>query len=61
MKIVADENIPFVNELFEPIGEILLRPGREITPADVKNADILLVRSVTPVNAALLELSLIHI
>ncbi|ABD80421.1 4-phosphoerythronate dehydrogenase [Saccharophagus degradans] len=55
MKIVADENIPFVNELFEPIGEILLRPGREITPADVKNADILLVRSVTPVNAALLE------
>lgn len=54
MKIVADENIPFVNELFAPIGEIVLRPGREICPSDVKSADVLLVRSVTPVNEALL-------
>lgn len=55
MKIIADENIPFVSELFSPFGEIVLRHGREISCADVKDADILLVRSVTKVNKALLE------
>jgi len=55
MNIVADPNIPFVREAFAPIGETRLVPGREITGADVRDADLLLVRSVTPVNAALLE------
>jgi erythronate-4-phosphate dehydrogenase len=55
MKIVADPNIPFVREAFGPLGEITLISGREITGLAVRDADVLLVRSVTPVNAALLD------
>lgn len=54
MKIVADENIPLLDPLFGGLGTIVKRPGREISAADVKDADALLVRSVTPVNAELL-------
>ncbi|MGB0721472.1 MAG: 4-phosphoerythronate dehydrogenase [Gammaproteobacteria bacterium] len=59
MRIVADENMPGVREacesLCEPKGEVVTLPGREIGPEDVRAADCLLVRSVTPVSAALLE------
>lgn len=55
VKIVADPNIPFVREAFGSLGEVALVPGRKMTAADVRDADCLLVRSVTPVNAALLE------
>jgi erythronate-4-phosphate dehydrogenase len=55
MKIVADPNIPFVEEAFGQPGEVKLVPGRQITADAVRDADVLLVRSVTPVNAALLE------
>src|SRR5580698_3606992 len=55
MRIVADPNIPFVKEAFGPLGEVRLVPGREITAGTVRDADALLVRSVTPVNAALLD------
>ncbi len=53
MKIIADANIPFVSEAFADIGTITLHPGRAITKEIVADADILLVRSVTPVNAEL--------
>ena len=55
MKIVADDNMPLVRELFSPYGEVVTCPGRELTAAHLVDADVLLVRSVTPVNAALLE------
>jgi len=55
MKIVADSNIPFVQEAFCALGDVVLTPGRHMTPAVVRDADLLLVRSVTPVNAALLD------
>jgi len=54
MKIIADENIPFVAECFSLIGEVEVVGGREITPGIVADADILLVRSVTRVGADLL-------
>jgi len=54
MKIIADENIPFVAECFSSIGEVEVVGGREITPGIVADADILLVRSVTRVGADLL-------
>ncbi len=54
MRIVADPNIPFVREAFGPHGEITLVPGRQITAETVREADALLVRSVTPVNESLL-------
>lgn len=55
MRIVADENIPFVKDAFSSFGTVTLLPGRQINRADVLNADMLLVRSVTCVNAELLE------
>ena len=55
MKIVADQNMPLVQELFAPYGQVHLLPGREITAADVADADVLLIRSVTEVNRQLLE------
>ncbi|WP_330926530.1 4-phosphoerythronate dehydrogenase [Candidatus Sororendozoicomonas aggregata] len=53
MKIVADENIPLLNACFGDMAEIVTLPGRVITARDVRDADALLVRSVTPVNDAL--------
>ena len=55
MKIVADPNIPFAQEAFSQLGTVEFVPGREIKPAAVRDAELLMVRSVTPVNAALLD------
>lgn len=55
MHLVADENIPLLDEFFAAFGSIRRLPGRAITVADVRDADLLLVRSVTQVNRALLE------
>ncbi|MCT8954439.1 4-phosphoerythronate dehydrogenase PdxB [Pseudomonas lundensis] len=55
MLIVADENIPLIEEFFTSFGEIRRLPGRQITRADVHDADVLLVRSVTRVDRELLE------
>lgn len=54
MKIVADENIPYVHEFFSLFGQVTTFAGRSISAADVATADVLLVRSVTQVNEALL-------
>jgi len=54
MRIVADGNIPFVAKCFSSLGEVKAVEGRQITPEAVRDADILLVRSVTKVNANLL-------
>jgi len=55
MKIIADENIPFVKDCFSTIGDVRTVSGRDIDPVIIKDADILLVRSITKVNAELLE------
>ncbi len=57
MKILADENIPLVNEFFQSIGEVVTRPGRTMKNDDARDASALLVRSVTHVNQALLNSS----
>lgn len=54
MRIVADENIPLVNEFFGHMGEVVRLPGRTMAAVDVRNADALIVRSVTKVSPALL-------
>jgi len=54
MRIVADENIPYVREAFAGLGEVRTLPGRGIATSDIADADILLVRSITRVDAALL-------
>ena len=55
LNIVADQNMVGVCELFEPYGEVTLVPGRSISPADLVEAHVLLVRSVTQVDRRLLE------
>jgi len=54
MEIVADPNIPFVREAFTALGTVTLVPGRKIDHLAVREADVLLVRSVTPVHSGLL-------
>ena len=54
MKIVADAHLPFVEEFFGCYGDVQKILGREMQADLVRDADILLVRSVTKVNAALL-------
>src|SRR3989338_5857881 len=55
MRIVADENIPLLDEFFAGHGTLRRLPGRAISAADVADADVLLVRSVTRVDQALLQ------
>jgi erythronate-4-phosphate dehydrogenase len=53
--ILADENIPCVEAAFGELGTIERCAGRDIGPAEVRDVDVLLVRSVTTVGPALLE------
>lgn len=55
MKIIADENIPFVSQAFAHLGEVTTLPGRSICHSSIKDADILLVRSITQINTKLLN------
>ena len=55
LQILADANIPRVEDAFGQFGTVRRMPGREMTTSDVAAADVLLVRSVTPVGPALLD------
>lgn len=57
MKFLIDENIPYAESFFAELGEIERFPGRELTSEQVKDADVLLVRSITKVNEQLLSRS----
>jgi len=60
MHILADENIPLVDEFFAGFGEIRRMPGRSINRAALENVDVLLVRSVTRVDREMLEVSAVR-
>jgi len=55
MKIVADENIPYAQEAFGLLGDVVAAPGRSMNGTLVRNADLLFVRSITKVNRELLD------
>jgi erythronate-4-phosphate dehydrogenase len=57
MKIYADENMPYVKDFFADLGEVTLVNGRTLTAAQISEAEVLLVRSVTKVNEQLLSRS----
>lgn len=57
LRIVADENIPALENLLPDNCEVRYLPGREIQAHDLMHADALLVRSITQVNSALLSAS----
>jgi erythronate-4-phosphate dehydrogenase len=55
MKLVVDENIPQGKEAFGTFGNVVFSAGREITNNLLKDADALIVRSITQVNEELLK------
>jgi erythronate-4-phosphate dehydrogenase len=55
MRILVDENIPLGKEAFAAHGETVSFAGRGLSRGDMAAADALIVRSVTRVDAGLLE------
>ncbi|MEP6391162.1 MAG: 4-phosphoerythronate dehydrogenase [Halioglobus sp.] len=53
--VAADANIPAVEEVFAGVGEVRRFEGRAITRDNLRDADVLLVRSVTRVDQSLLD------
>ncbi|KGY13806.1 erythronate-4-phosphate dehydrogenase [Vibrio tubiashii] len=54
MKILVDENMPYAEQLFSQLGEVVLKSGRTLTAEDLVDVDALMIRSVTQVNAELI-------
>lgn len=54
LQIVADENIPGLEQLLADVADINYLPGRQMQASDLAKADALLVRSITQVSATLL-------
>ncbi len=54
MKILIDENMPYAEQLFSQLGDVVLKSGRTLTADDLVDVDALMIRSVTKVNAALI-------
>ena len=55
MKIVADNTVPYLKGIAEPIAEVKYLTSKEFTPENVKDADILIVRSIDKCTRELLE------
>lgn len=55
IKIVADCKIPLLKGVFEAYAEIVYLPPSEITNENIKDADALLIRTLTKCNSSLLD------
>lgn len=55
IKIIADQNIPFLRGVLEPFSEVIYLPGKQITREVVRNADALLIRTRTTCDETLLK------
>ena len=55
LRLVIDDKIPFIREAAARFGECIFLPGTAITADDVREADVLITRTRTQVNRALLE------
>lgn len=54
MKITIDRAIPFIKGVFEPYAQVQYLEGSEIGPENIKDSDVLVTRTRTRCNAALL-------
>lgn len=61
MKIVIDENIPFIRGAFEPWADVVYAPGSAIDRKMVADADALIVRTRTRCSSHLLKGSRVRI
>ncbi len=55
MQIIIDKGIPFLDDVFPDHYQVLYLPPEDITPAAVRQADALFVRTRTRINKELLE------
>ena len=55
LRLLVDENVPAAHAAFGGLGTVRLVPGRAITRREAERADVLVVRSVTAVDASLVE------
>lgn len=61
MQLIIDDKIPFIHGLAEQIGDVHYLPGANITAESVRNADAIIVRTRTKVDAALLAHSSVRL
>lgn len=59
MKILADQEIPYIRELFGTCDQLKVCEGRKISAEHLEDIDVLIVRSITKVNCKLLHDSFI--
>ena len=55
MRILADENIPYSEEIFGKFGDLVRADGRHMPESELMEADALIIRSITRVDSALLD------
>ncbi len=55
MRIVVDDAIPYWESALARLGDVRALPGRRLRAPDVRDADALVVRSVTRVDSSLLD------
>jgi erythronate-4-phosphate dehydrogenase len=55
MKIIIDDKIPFIRGIFEPFASVEYLPGGAITKGQLKDAEVLIVRTRTRCDRNLLE------
>jgi erythronate-4-phosphate dehydrogenase len=55
MKIIADDKIPFLKGVLEPVADVIYLPGQAISRDHLKDADALLIRTRTYCNDQLLK------
>ena len=53
--ICCDEKIPFAKDAFSHVGNVTYRKGNRLTSTDLKEVDLLLIRSGTKVDSSLLD------
>lgn len=55
MKVIIDKAIPYIQGVLEPFAEVLYLDGKAFTTEDVKDADMLIIRTRTRCDKALLD------
>ena len=54
MRIIADNTIPYLKGIAEPVAEVIYVDAKAFTPEQVRDADVLIVRSIDKCTPALL-------
>jgi len=55
IKIIADNKIPFLHGVLDPVANVIYLPGKEISRDHVRDADALIIRTRTKCNKDLLD------